>query len=179
MRFLILSFCIAILSSSVNAQGIDFFHGSWDEALEKAKVEEKIIFVDAYAQWCGPCKRMAKTTFMDDSVGKFFNANFINIKMDMEKGDGLKFRQKYPVSAFPTLFFLDPKGEVVHKVKGAQQVEGILKLGKFALSKVDYSADYAKSYEEGNREPELVYNYVRALNTVSYTHLTLPTILLV
>ncbi len=164
MKYLSLFSFILLFQFNSFTQGIEFFKGTWDEALEKAKTEEKIIFVDAYAQWCGPCKRMAKTTFKDDQVGEFFNANFINMKLDMEKGEGLKFRQKHPVSAFPTLFFIDPKGEVVFKAKGAQQVDGLLQMGRSALNKVDYSGDYAKLYEEGNREPELVYNYVRALN---------------
>ena len=90
--------------STIQAQGIEFFHGSWDEAIEEAKKQEKIIFVDAYAIWCGPCKRMAKNVFPDEKVGEFYNKHFINMKLDMERGEGLKFRKKYPVSAFPTLF---------------------------------------------------------------------------
>ena len=146
------------------SQGIDFFEGTWEEAISQAKEEEKVIFVDAYAQWCGPCKRMAKTVFTDAEVGKFFNASFINVKMDMERGEGLKFRKKYPVSAFPTLFFIDGKGEVLLKVKGARQVDGFIELGKQALTKVDNSEEYAKVYNSGDRSPELVYKYVKALN---------------
>lgn len=164
MRILLFIFSFLMIQTNSFSQGIEFFHGSWEEALEKAQADGKVIFVDAYAEWCGPCKRMAKTTFKDQKVGDFFNANFLNVKMDMEKGDGPTFRRKYPVSAFPTLFFLDPNGEVVHKQKGAQKVDGLMKMAKFALSKVDYSADYAKLYEEGNREPQLVYDYVQALN---------------
>lgn len=164
MRILLFICSFLMIQTNSFSQGIEFFHGSWEEALEKAQADGKVIFVDAYAEWCGPCKRMAKTTFKDQKVGDFFNANFLNVKMDMEKGDGPTFRRKYPVSAFPTLFFLDPNGEVVHKQKGAQKVDGLMKMAKFALSKVDYSADYAKLYEEGNREPQLVYDYVQALN---------------
>lgn len=143
---------------------IDFFHGTWEEALAKAKAESKVIFVDAYAEWCGPCKRMAKNVFTQERVGEFHNEQFINMKIDMEKGMGLTFRQKYPVSAFPTLFYIDSSGEVVHKVKGAQKVDGLLKLGNFVLGKVDYSKDYAAEYEKGNRDPELLFKYVQALN---------------
>ncbi|MCB0518343.1 MAG: thioredoxin family protein [Lewinellaceae bacterium] len=146
------------------AQGIEFFHGTLKEALEEADKLGKPIFVDAYAKWCGPCKRMAATTFKDESVGEFFNKNFINMKIDMEEGEGLTFRKKYPVSAFPTLFFIDGKGEIIHKVVGGQTVEGILQVGGFALGKVDYSREYAAEYEKGNREPELIFNYVKSLN---------------
>lgn len=148
----------------VNGQGIEFFQGTWKEALEEAKKQDKIIFVDAYAVWCGPCKKMAKNVFTKKKVGDFYNKNFLNVKLDMEKGEGMKFRQKYPVSAFPTLFFIDYTGELVLKMKGAQQVEPLIKLGKSALSKIDRSKEYAVAYESGDRSPELVYNYVKALN---------------
>ncbi|MCO6476042.1 MAG: thioredoxin family protein [Phaeodactylibacter sp.] len=145
-------------------QGIEFFHGSWEEALEEAKKQEKVIFIDAYATWCGPCKRMAREVFPDEKVGEFYNRHFINLKLDMEKGEGLTFRKTYPVSAFPTLYFINGDGEVVDKVRGAQDVDGFLRLGEKILSQADNSDEYAAEYEKGNRDPELVYKYVRALN---------------
>jgi len=166
LRKLLLSF-LAICFLSVfqlSAQGIDFFHGTWEEALAKSKEESKPIFVDAFAVWCGPCKRMAKQVFTDKKVGDFYNANFVNMKLDMEKGEGLKFRQKFPVSAFPTLFYIDSGGEVLHKVKGAQQIEDFLKLGAMVLKKVDHSKDFAVEYEKGKRDPEFIYEYIKALN---------------
>jgi thioredoxin-related protein len=164
MRILLLAFLTFFAALQAGAQGIEFFHGTWNEALEEAKKQGKPIFVDAYAEWCGPCKRMAATTFKNEEVGEYFNQHFINMKIDMEKGEGLTFRKKYPVSAFPTLFFIDDKGEVLHKAVGGQDVNGLLKLGEFATGKIDYSKEYAKLYEEGSREPELIYNYVKALN---------------
>lgn len=146
------------------SQGIEFFHGSWEEALEEAKKQEKVIFIDAYATWCGPCKRMAAEVFPDEKVGEFYNRHFINMKLDMEKGEGLTFRKTYPVSAFPTLYFISGDGEVVDKVRGAQDVDGFLKLGEKVLGLADNSAEYATEYEKGKRDPELMYKYVRALN---------------
>lgn len=164
MKYLFGLFLFFLSVNAIQAGGIDFFHGTWDEAIAEAKAQDKIIFVDAYAEWCGPCKRMAKNVFTHDKVGEFYNANFVNLKLDMEKSENKKFRQKYPVSAFPTLFYIDYTGEVVQKVKGAQQVDGFINLGKSALKKVDRSGEFAKEYEAGNREPELIYNYVKALN---------------
>ena len=64
MNKLIIALSISLfIVSSLTGQGIDFFHGTWEEALEKATAEEKPIFVDAYAVWCGPCKRMAREVF--------------------------------------------------------------------------------------------------------------------
>jgi thioredoxin-related protein len=164
MKKLYLLLCFLPMTALVNAQGISFFHGSWEEAIEEAKKQDKIIFIDAYAEWCGPCKRMARNVFTNDRVGEFYNSNFINLKLDMEKGEGLTFRQKYPVSAFPTLFYIDYTGEVVQQTRGAKDVDGFINLGKAALSKIDRSDVFAEEYEKGSRDPELIYNYVKALN---------------
>ncbi|MFM2392850.1 MAG: hypothetical protein RLZZ546_832 [Bacteroidota bacterium] len=160
--FLILSF--VFLSVGLIAQGIQFFEGTWSEALEKANKEEKLLFVDAYAQWCGPCKAMAKNVFTKDEVGRFFNENFINLKLDMETKDGKTFDSKYPVSAYPTLLFLDGKGKIVKKVVGGQQVESLIAHGKEALKKNDTSVDLALEYEKGNREYDFMLKYVKSLN---------------
>lgn len=154
-----------LFTSPIFSQGIEFFEGTWQEALEKAKTEDKLLFVDSYTTWCGPCIRMAKTVFTQQKVGDFFNKNFINLKLDMEKTDGVSFGHKYPVSAYPTLHFLDGDGKVVKKVKGGQQVESLIAIGQDAIKANDKSGDYAELYEAGNREYDLVYKYVKALNT--------------
>ncbi len=153
--------------------GIHFYKGSWEEALEEAAKEDKIIFVDAYAVWCGPCKRMAKTVFTNSEVGSFYNQHFINMKIDMEKGFGLDFRKKYPVSAFPTLYYIDGSGEVVYQTKGARQKDQFIELGKMVLGKANLAIqeNYEKAYNEGNRDPELVYNYVKYLNAAGKSSL--------
>lgn len=160
--FLIFGFILITLG--LQAQGIQFFEGTWSEALEKANKEEKILFVDAYAQWCGPCKAMAKNVFTKDEVGNFFNENFINLKLDMETKDGKTFDSKYPVSAYPTLLFLDGKGKIVKKVVGGQQVETLLAHARDALKKNDTSIDLAKEYDNGNRAYDFMLKYIRSLN---------------
>ncbi|MEO1262179.1 MAG: thioredoxin family protein [Bacteroidota bacterium] len=164
MRIAFSFFLTLFFASQTMAQGIDFFHGTWKEALAESKKTGKPIFVDAYAKWCGPCKRMAKTTFMDKKAGDFFNEKFVNMKIDAEESEGRKFRQKYPVSAFPTLFFIDESGEVLHKVVGGQNTKGLIQNGELALRKVDYSREYAKRYEEGERDPQFLFDYVASLN---------------
>jgi len=146
------------------AQGIEFYHGTWAEAQEKAKAENKLIFVDAFASWCGPCKRMASTVFTQEKAGAFFNENFINLKIDMEKPENSEFASKYPVSAYPTLMFLDATGKLVSKDVGAKEVDALLEFARKVLGKTDKSADYEKAYNEGSRDPKLLYDYVKSLN---------------
>ena len=161
LRLLITLFTI---STALSAQGIEFEHTPWKEAMSKAKEEGKAMFVDSYATWCGPCKRMSKQVFTKTTVGDFFNENFINLKLDMEKEDGVTFGHKYPVSAYPTLYFLAGDGEVIHMEKGGKNEEMLIKMGQVVLRKYDTSGQYTEAYEKGDRDYNLVYNYVKALN---------------
>lgn len=163
-RLIGIFFLCSFMALNVQAQGIEFMEGDWKAALAEAKKEKKLIFVDAYASWCGPCKRMAATVFTQKEAGDFFNEKFINFKIDMEKGEGPAFGRKYPVRAYPTLMFIDYTGELVHQKVGAQNLTRLIALGETALGKVDRSEQYAEKYEKGDRSAELIYEYLYALN---------------
>ena len=151
---------------NVQAQGIEFFHGEWKDALVKAKAEDKIIFVDCFTTWCGPCKAMAKNTFTDPKVGEFFNNTFINMKLDMEGKEGKAFGSKFPVSAYPTLYFIDGDGKVVKKVVGGQKPDGLIAIGKDASKGLDKSSAYEEEYLKGNRDYDFMMKFIKAMNNV-------------
>lgn len=111
-------------------KGIVFTKGSWAEILKKAKAEKKVIFFDAYTTWCGPCKMLQKNVFTRVDVAEVFNKKFINVKFDMESGEGPMLAEKYPLQGYPTLFFIDPDGKVVKELLGYQTPEALLKVGK-------------------------------------------------
>lgn len=143
-------------------EGIEFFHGTFDEAKEQAEKEGKLIFMDAYTTWCGPCKRMAAKVFPDKTVGEFFNRNFINLKMDMEKGEGKTLRKTYKVSAYPTLLFLSSNGDVVYETKGARDANGLIALGKKAL--LPNESDLRKletQWNDGDRDVAFLQKYIK------------------
>ncbi|MCF0059460.1 thioredoxin fold domain-containing protein [Dyadobacter sp. CY356] len=117
--------------TKVNADaGIKFTGGNWASILKKAKAENKIIFLDAYTTWCGPCKLLQKNVFTKPEVGALFNQKFINVKVDMESGEGPKLAQKYPLEGYPTLFFIDGDGKIVKQVIGYQNPETLVSIGK-------------------------------------------------
>lgn len=110
--------------------GIEFIN-DWDLALELAKKEKKLIYLDAMASWCGPCKIMAKKTFKDPAVAEFFNENFINVKMDMEKNDaGSRLMKEFEIVAYPSSIFVDHKEKIVRKELGYLQADRFLQIGK-------------------------------------------------
>ncbi len=113
-----------------DTEGIHFTESSWNNILKKAKAEKKVIFLDAYASWCGPCKMLQKNVFTRKEVGDYFNKSFINVKMDMEKGEGPMLSQRYPLEAYPTLLFIDGNGRVLKKVIGYQAPDQLLAIGK-------------------------------------------------
>ncbi|MDX1904390.1 MAG: thioredoxin family protein [Thermonemataceae bacterium] len=162
-RKLILTILGLGISVSLLFAQINFEHGTWAEVKAKAKSEKKAIFVDAFTTWCGPCKWMAANTFTDTEVGKFYNANFINYKFDMEKGEGTTFAQTYSVNAYPTLLFFDANGEIVHKMMGAAPAEPFLAWGKDALNPETQFFTLQRKYKSGERKPQFLRNYVKAL----------------
>lgn len=134
-KITVLSLLIFFTSLISNAQtGIKFEHDSWGAVIAKAKAENKVIFLDAYTAWCGPCKMLQANVFPDASLGDYFNENFISAKIDMEKGEGLEIAKKYIIRGYPTLLFIDPNSEkVVHKVLGYRGVEELKAVGHVAL----------------------------------------------
>lgn len=111
-------------------KGIQFTEGDWASIVKKAKAENKIIFLDAYASWCGPCKLLQKNVFTRPDVGEIFNKNFVNVKVDMERGEGPQLSRMFPLEAYPTLFFIEPDGKIVKKVIGYQTPEALIGIGK-------------------------------------------------
>ncbi|WP_256006354.1 thioredoxin fold domain-containing protein [Pedobacter deserti] len=148
----------------LSISGISFGSGSWKDMLQLAEKENKLIFVDCYAVWCGPCKIMDKEVFTQRNVGDFFNSNFVNVKMDMEKGEGITLKNAYQVKAYPTFLFINGKGEEVHRIVGSSAAQVFLAKSKDALNPAKQLSAMHKQYEQGTRDPDFVTNYISALD---------------
>lgn len=144
-------------------QGIKFEQAEWSKLLEKAKKENKLIFMDCYTSWCGPCKRLASEVFTQKEVGQFFNGHFINTKYDMEVGEGVTLREKYGVTAFPTLLYINADGEIVHRTVGGMPDKKLLEQGAMAIDPERNFSGLQRRYEAGERNPEFLAAYMEAL----------------
>jgi thioredoxin 1 len=127
VALMLLAFCGTALAQDETRSGITFFNGTLKEAIAKAKAENKFVFFDACASWCGPCKAMDKEVFTDKAVADYLNAKFVAIRIDMEKGEGPDLEKRYKsINGYPSLLFLDGSGMPVKTLLGSRDAEEFL-----------------------------------------------------
>ena len=171
MKKVLLACVIAVAStflSNLKAQdneGVIFLEGkTFAEAVEIAKESGKKVFLDCYTSWCGPCKMVARDIFPQKVAGDYFNSEFGNIKIDMEKGEGLELRERLGVKAFPTFIMFDSEGKEIGRLVGARKsAEEFVEAVKDAVGENSLSA-MNKKYENGERNPEFLSKYLMVLD---------------
>lgn len=162
MKKFVLWFICMFVMVSVFAQ-TNFQELTLVKALEKAKSENKKVFVDCYTSWCGPCKMMATKILPLKEVGKYMNENFVCVKFDMEKGEGRDIQAKYRVSSYPTFLILNPDGSLLYAVVGATATgDEFLNRVKEAFDE-NSAGNLATEYEKGNRDMAFLEKYIQAL----------------
>ena len=112
--------------------------------------------------------------FKNQEVGSFYNTHFINVKMDMEKGVGVRLARKYQIRAYPTLLYLDGQGEILHKVAGYHNEQKFLAAGRKALNPESRLGEMDRYYEAGVKDAKFLYRYAYAKKLASdNTHRTI------
>lgn len=143
------------------SQGINFEHDTTLAAVKaKARAANKLIFIDCYTTWCGPCQWVARNIFPNDSVGQFFNEHFVSVKMDMEKGDGKNIASAYNVKSYPSYLFLDTSGKVVHRFVGTMKASKFIARAEEALDTLNRLGTLKKRYQNGDRDPAFLRQYI-------------------
>lgn len=163
MKRLILLLSVLIASLTVFSQGIEFRKERYAEVLNTAKEQNKLVFIDIYTSWCGPCKYMTEHIFPLAKVGEFYNSHFLNLQLDAEKSeDGKMVAKLFGVSAYPTFLFVNGNGELVYRFLGGKSEDMFIKEGEKAVDAFAAQPElkkYMKKYEEGNRDKEFLNQY--------------------
>jgi thiol-disulfide isomerase/thioredoxin len=145
-----------------NTQTMNFDEkSSWPALLEMAAEQNKMIFVDAYTNWCQPCKMMDSDVFPDEALSAFFEEHFITVKMDMESDRAAPFYADYHVRSYPTFLFLGPDGTVRARYGGVQIAPALLNTGKYFVDPMStFVGPLEKRFEAGERDKEFIASLV-------------------
>ncbi len=171
MKKLILFFLLSPLGLLAQETGMHFEHSaSWAEVQAKAKAEHKYIFMDCYTTWCGPCKYMSANIFPLKETGDFYNAKFVNVKvqLDTTAGDAAEIKSwyqdghdiaaKYEVRAYPTYLIFDPNGNIVHRFVGSSDAATFLAKGAVSLDPEKQYYTLLNKYKAGKKDPAFLKN---------------------
>jgi thioredoxin-related protein len=177
MKFIVTAFiCFTLFNVNAQDKGIKFQNGlTWAQVKQKAKDENKYIFVDCYTTWCGPCKVMATEVFPQPEVSNFFNEKFISIALQFDetkkddadtkrwRAEVKRIEKEYKVEAYPTYFFFAPDGSLVHTIIGGSDAKTFIARAKESLDTKTQLVNLKKQYAEGNRSPEFLRVFVNVL----------------
>lgn len=163
------------------AVGTQFFKGTFAQALAKAKKENKKLMVDCYTLWCGPCRHMAKNVFPDENLGKYMNANFVCIQLDMEHGEGPELNKTFNIEAYPTFIFFDAEGKEMSRFEGMcmqnefqKRCERILK-GEAPIVKED--SETAKKVQSQVAKKDTIIDEGKGVNFIKGSEVRLADVL--
>lgn len=142
-----------------NSRSIRFEEKTLEQALEMSRQTGKLVFVDAYTDYCQPCLLMERNVFTLDSVADFYNRNFINVKLHFGKSKDLA--EKYKIAGYPSYLFLNAEGKSVYKAGGFTPADRFIGYGEQALQRakgvVFRPLSPAEAVKEARDENKLVF----------------------
>jgi len=109
-----------------SATGISFQNITLQKALTEARQQHKLVFLNAYAVWCIPCKHLKMETFQSPQVASLVNRKCISIDVDVEKGEGIAIAKRYQIQAHPLVLIINPEGKVVKRILGYRDAGNFL-----------------------------------------------------
>lgn len=168
MRKIIISLIMfAISLANIYAQ-TNFRNITLNDALAAARSEGKLVFIDFYTDWCGPCKMMMRQVFPQKEVGDYMNKTFVCIKLNAEK-NGKAEAVRFKLRAYPTFIILNSDNKEIGRHEGGtpdgQKFTGILE----SIVNPDLSTDkMTERYNNGDRDTKLIRVYANALVDEAY-----------
>lgn len=166
-QFIVSLLLISNLAIANDLETIDFIEVSsekeWKKAFEKAKADNKVVFVDVYTDWCGYCHKLDNEVYTNEQVISYFNENFINIKFDAETQWGYQKAQAYAVDGYPTLLFLTTNEDVYEEIGGFVPSPTLLAYAEEVQSSWVKLPILAAQYERGTISKGETLEYIDAL----------------
>ena len=92
---------------------------NFETALKKAQENNKTIFIYFWTDWCAPCKQLDGIVFSDTLLGAAIN-QYICLKLNAEKGEGINLRNKYNIGGYPTFLFIDKNEKEIGRIIGTR-----------------------------------------------------------
>ncbi len=124
---------MVLIGWAVTAEAqVRFTDAGTDAVRREAMAQNKLVLIDLYATWCGPCKMMEREVFSQPAVGEFIHARFVPAKYDIDKPTGRALAEEYGVRSIPTYLVFNTEGELLGKLVGAMPAEELIEaLGQF------------------------------------------------
>lgn len=165
MKKITLTLLTLVATLTMMAQGIAFEPDgtTLEQASEKAKKENKLIFLDCYTSWCGPCKKMARDVFPQEQVGAYMNPKFVSIQLDMESEYGAPLAKKLQIQAYPTFVIFNAYAQEIGRFLGGSEAEEFIKSVE-EKSKDNSSAELQARWQNGDRDPQFLQDYLASLS---------------
>ena len=156
---------IAISISSQESKQQVVFYKSYQEGIKLAKINHKAVLLDFFAEWCEPCKVMDNEVLVDPTLSRFFNSNFISIKIDGESKEGKKLMKDYLVTGFPTYIFINKKGKTVNRISGALEAKQFLQMGRETIDPSNSLDSMRKKFIDDPNSREKTTNLLALLSS--------------
>lgn len=105
---------------------------SFAAAKREARNRNCLIMADLYADWCGPCRRMAQTTFTDPTVVDL-SKQFVAVKVNIDAKGGRAVSRHYGIRVIPTILMVRADGAIVEKTVGYRAPEAFSQIMRNVL----------------------------------------------
>lgn len=138
-----------LLSATVAYAEEPFASLSFEDACKKAKEERKFVLIDFYTTWCGPCKKLDRTTWNDEKVREWLAKHTIALKIDAEKDRRLS--SKYKVESYPSILFLKDDGTELDRIVGYRAPKEFLEEANGAISGKDSVVRAKEKLDSGGK----------------------------
>lgn len=149
-----------------SGQSVRFSHNNWEQAIKTAKRQNKLVFIDTYAKWCIPCKKM-EPVFRERELSQYFNEHFVNVKVDMDTPKGRKLHLKHNVIFLPTFLIMDQHGNVKYKSDRIMTGDDLLRAAKNVISPTYASADIQTTRSISTSSPQPTKTYTKKAPTTT------------